>query len=399
MPATELSDKLPTADALVRQARELIPEIARHAAAGRAARCLAPELVAEMRAAGLFRALQPRRWGGCELSPGAYFDIQLALSEGDMSAGWIYGIVGVHPAQLALFDDRAQEAVWGKDQTTLMCSSLIPSGQVRVEGDGFRLAGRWKYSSGCDHADWALLGGVVTAEDGTPIEGRLFLVPMSEIEIDHDSWRVSGLQATGSKDLVVDGTVVPRWRSQSFTDNFNCDGPGRQVNISTLYRMPVGQLFFRGASTASLGALQAMLDAVIGYARERRTATGSRTAEDPMVQLACAEAASALDEMTTILHRNFANLAAYAARDAVPPLDERVKYKFQSAQATERCCVHAARLFKIAGAGGLAEDKPFSRLLADINAARQHYANQADTHGRNWGATLFGFPGAGDVML
>jgi 3-hydroxy-9,10-secoandrosta-1,3,5(10)-triene-9,17-dione monooxygenase len=397
MPAVSVD--VPSADTLVRRARDMIPAIAAHAAEGRAARCLAPGIVAAMREAGLFRALQPRRWGGYELSPDAYFDIQLALSEGDMSAGWIYGIVGVHPAQLALFDDRAQEGVWGKDATALICSSLIPAGQARAEGDGFRISGRWKYASGCDHADWALLGAVVTAEDGAPIEGRLFLVPMAEIEIDHESWRVSGLQATGSKDLVVAESFVPDWRTQRFADNFACEGPGRAVNTGALYRMPVGQLFFRGASTASLGALQAMLDAIIAYARERRTATGSRTAEDPMVQLACAEAASAIDEMTTILHRNFANLARYAARDEVPPLDERVKYKFQSAQATERCCAHAARLFKASGAGGLADDKPFSRLLADINAARQHYANQADTHGRNWGATLFGFPGAGDVML
>ncbi len=399
MPASRTTMNTPDAAALVSAARDMIQRHRERARAAREARRLTPETVAEMKQAGFFRALQPTRWGGLELSPSAYFDIQLALAEGDMSAGWIYGIVGVHPAQVALFDDRAQEAVWGKDPDTLLCSSLIPAGDAREEGDGFRLSGRWRYASGCDHAGWAILGSVVKAADGTPIEGRLFLVPMSEIAIDQESWRVIGLQATGSKDLVVKDSFVPAWRSQRFTDNFNCDGPGRAVNTSTLYRMPVGQLFFRGASTASLGALQAMLEAVIGYARDRRTATGSRTAEDPMVQLACAEAASALDEMITILHRNFANLAAYAARDEVPPLEERVKYKFQSAQATDRCVEHANRLFKAAGAGGLAADRPFGALLADIAAARQHYANQADAHGRNWGATLFGFPGAGDVML
>ncbi len=398
MPATELSDG-PAAEELVCRARALIPQIAAAAAAGRVARCLSRQVVAAMRAAGLFRIYQPRRWGGFELGPDAFSNVQLVLSEGDMSAGWVHGIVGVHPAQLALFDDRAQQAVWGENPDALMCSSLIPAGEARAARDGFEITGRWKYASGCDHADWAILGSVVKAADGTPVEGRLFLVPMAEIEVDHGSWQVIGLQATGSKDLVVKGAFVPEWRTQRFTDNFNCDGPGRAVNTSALYRLPVGQLFFRGASTASIGALQAMLDSIIGYAKERRTATGSRTAEDPMVQLACAEAASAIDEMTTILHRNFANLARYAARDEVPPLDERVKYKFQSAQATDRCVAHAARLFKAAGAGGLAADKPFGALLADITAARQHYANQADAHGRNWGATLFGFPGAGDVML
>jgi len=51
--------------------------------------------------------LQPARWRGYELSPSVFAEIQIALASGDMSAAWVYGVVGVHPFQLALFDDRA----------------------------------------------------------------------------------------------------------------------------------------------------------------------------------------------------------------------------------------------------------------------------------------------------
>ena len=56
------------------------------------------------------------------------------------------------------------------------------------------------------------------------------------------------------------------------------------------------------------------------------------------------------------------------------------RYKFQSAAVAERCSLLAARIFKAAGAAALFDDRPFGRLLADINAARQHIANQYETH-------------------
>ena len=110
------------------------------------------------RTAGLFRVLQPKRWDGFELDIGTYFDIQMALAEGDMSVAWVYGVVGTHPWVLALFDDRAADDVWGKDNSTLICSSLMPAGVATPAPGGYRIQGRWRYSSGCEHCDWAFLG-------------------------------------------------------------------------------------------------------------------------------------------------------------------------------------------------------------------------------------------------
>ena len=72
-----------------------------------------PETVAEMQQAGFFRVLQPRRWGGYEMDLHTFYDIQLALAEGDMSTAWIFGVLGVHPWFMALLDDRAAQEVWG----------------------------------------------------------------------------------------------------------------------------------------------------------------------------------------------------------------------------------------------------------------------------------------------
>jgi 3-hydroxy-9,10-secoandrosta-1,3,5(10)-triene-9,17-dione monooxygenase len=392
----DIASEVPEPAEIVARARALIPTLARRSLEGRRQRRIPDATIADMQRAGFFRVLQPKRWGGYEMDLDTFYEIQLALAEGDMSTAWIYGVSGVHPWFVALLDDRAAQEVWGRDNSTLICSSLMPAGKATTTNDGFRLSGRWKYASCCDHCDWALLGAMVAAEGGAP-EGRIFLLPRKDYE-SVDTWQVSGLQGTGSWDVIVDDVFVPAYRSQSMLDNFRLKGVGQAVNTSSLYRLPFGQIFVRGISTAALGALQGMLNALMDYGRMRVTRAGGRSSENPFVQLLCAETAAAIDEMKTVLHRNFRNLHAYANRGETPPLQERLQYKFQSTAVTERCTLLAARIFKATGAAGLAEDLPFGGILADLMAGRQHISNQYEYVGSSWGGVMFGHENK-DLMI
>jgi len=196
----------------------------------------------------------------------------------------------------------------------------------------------------------------------------------------------------------VRDAFVPDYRRLRWIDNFNGVGPGQAVNRSLLYRWIFGQIFFRGVSTPALGALQGMLDAFLRYGSVR-VARGARAVDDPSVQLVVAEVAAAIDEMRTILVRNLDRLRDYAERDELPPLQDRIAYKFHSALVGERCSLLASRLFKAAGGAGLYADLPFGRVLADITAGRQHISNQYDSIGRNLGAALFGIEEQKDLML
>src|SRR5262249_56209217 len=91
-----------------------------------------------------------------------------------------------------------------------------------------------------------------------------------------DPWEVSGLEATGSWDVVVDDAFVPAYRSQRMIDNFDLVGPGQAVNSSSLYRLPFGQIFVRGISTAALGALQGMVNAFLQFGNSRVPREGRR---------------------------------------------------------------------------------------------------------------------------
>lgn len=373
---------------LIARARAMIPTLAERALAQTQRRGILPETIAEMQAAGFFRVLQPKRWGGYEMELGTFYDIEIALSEGDMSTGWTYGVFGAVTWFLGLIDDRLTQEVWGHDPSVLGCSSTMPAGKATAVDGGFQLSGHWRYASGCEHCEWALLGGMVRAENAAP-DWRFFVVPRRDYKT-VDNWQVAGLQGTGSIDVMLDDVFVPDYRTQRLQDNFLLKGAGQAVNTASLYRVPFGQIFARGVSTAGLGALQAMLTALLDYSQNRVTRAGGRATENPFVQLLCAETAATIDEMRTTLYRNFRTLHDYARRGETPPLELRLQYKFQSSAVIERSTLLAARIFKATGAAGLADELPFGRILADLMAARQHISNQYEYYGTNWGATMFG---------
>jgi 3-hydroxy-9,10-secoandrosta-1,3,5(10)-triene-9,17-dione monooxygenase len=229
---------------------------------------------------------------------------------------------------------------------------------------------------------------MVAIEDASP-EWRFFLVPRRDYTT-RDTWQVAGLQGTGSIDVILDDVLVPAYRTQRLEDSFLLKGAGQAQNSSPLYRLPFGQIFVRGVSTAGLGALQAMLTALLEHSRARVTRAGGPSAQNPFVQLLCAETAAAIDEMRTTLHRNFRTLHDYAGRGETPPLALRLQYKFQSAAVIERCTLLAVRIFKATGSGGLSDELPFGGILADLMAARQHVSNQYEYYGGNWGAVMLG---------
>src|SRR5262245_43887454 len=169
--------RIPTRAELVERARAMKPVLRERAAAARDAATLPAATMQEFRDAGFFKILQPRRWGGYEMDPQVFFDVQIAVAECDMSSAWVLGGIAAHQFQIALFDVRAREDVWGSDNATLISSSYQPVGKVeRVDG-GFLLSGRWGFSSGCEHCDWTFLGSIVPPPPGEtgPPDMRTFL--------------------------------------------------------------------------------------------------------------------------------------------------------------------------------------------------------------------------------
>jgi 3-hydroxy-9,10-secoandrosta-1,3,5(10)-triene-9,17-dione monooxygenase len=380
-------------EGLLERARALIPALKSRTPAATAQRRLPAETIREMQEAGLFRVLQPARWGGYEMDPQVFFDIQMALAEGCMSTGWTYGVLGVHPYQLALFDPRAQADVWNGNDAALISSSYQPVGRVEPVEGGFLLSGRWGFSSGCDHCDWVFLGALVPPADpsGAP-DMRTFLLPRQDYNI-VDDWNVFGLQATGSHGIVVERAFVPEYRTHRALDGFNGTNPGRSFNPQALYRLPWAQVFVRAVSTACIGALQGAFDAYTSIAARRvSTNTGKATKLDPIALNCAARTRSAILEMRTVLRRNFEEMMICVRAGREIPMVDRVRYRYESAQIARRCAELCDELMPLLGGRAIYMDSPLVRYWLDINAARAHVANDPALIGTSLGALYLGEP-------
>src|SRR5437667_2054672 len=185
--------------AMLERARALIPRLADRAPAAAAARQLPAETIAEYHAAGILRILQPRRFGGIQGRFSLFSQIVEELTYGCASSAWVYAVLGEHQWIIASYPEQAQIDVWGDDPDAVAASSLAPRAAATPVPGGWRLSGHYSFSSGCDHAQWAILG-VFLGEIGDPRTIAYLLVPLAETEI-LDDWQVLGLAGTGGQSL------------------------------------------------------------------------------------------------------------------------------------------------------------------------------------------------------
>jgi 3-hydroxy-9,10-secoandrosta-1,3,5(10)-triene-9,17-dione monooxygenase len=142
-----------TPEEYLSRVRALLPALRERAPQAEQLRRLPDETFADFQEQELLRALQPKRYGGFELDPGIFYRAVTEVGAVCGSSGWIFGVLGVHNWHLAIFPPQAQEDVWGEDDSAQLSTSLAPTGTVERVTGGFRLAGRWSFSSGCDFAE------------------------------------------------------------------------------------------------------------------------------------------------------------------------------------------------------------------------------------------------------
>ncbi len=377
---------------LIESARKMIPALRARSAQAERDMKIPDETIAEMQAAGLFKAMQPKRHGGFEVDPRTFFEIQRALAEGCMSTAWIYGVMGVHPWQLARYPAAAQQDVWGENQDTLVGSTYMPVAKVTPVEGGYRISGRWGFSSGCEHCQWTLLGGILPAdENGEGMEHGTFLVPLADYRIERN-WDVLGLRGTGSHDIVVEDAFVPAHRVQRTNNSAPEATPGLQENTNPIFAIPFAQVFTRAVSGSALGALQGAIKEFCDNAAKHIGKHGAKTAEDPVAQDVVADAILTLDMLKLVLDRNYGELLDIAQKGEIPDVEMRLLYRYQSAYVTNTCAEKVSALLKSMAASGLYKTNPVERIFRDIHQARGHIANNMAAYARAYGTVQLGLP-------
>jgi 3-hydroxy-9,10-secoandrosta-1,3,5(10)-triene-9,17-dione monooxygenase len=380
----------PRAQQLIAAARAMGPALLARKAQCKADLRVPDETVTEFHQAGFFKILQPEQWGGYAMDPQVFYAVGLEIARFCPSSAWILGVIAVHNWQLAVFDDQAAQDVWADDPTVLLSSSYAPVGKVKVVEGGFRLSGRWSFSSGSEHCKWAFLGAVVPTPEA-PFDManyRTFLVPISDYQIVHN-WDVVGLQGTGSHDIVVDDVFVPEHRTHKSMDGFLCDNPGNAVNTAPLYRMPFMQVFVRAVCTATLGACEGALEAYIEVAKTRRVGPNKMSA-DPFARQLAAEARASIEEMKLTMIRNFDAMMACCRAGEPIAVADRVRYRYDSAVVADRCLALSGRMLKAAGSGGIRQGSELLDFHLDILCSQAHVANHSIPFANNMGGVMFG---------
>ncbi|MDF1604107.1 3-hydroxy-9,10-secoandrosta-1,3,5(10)-triene-9,17-dione monooxygenase oxygenase subunit [Nocardioides sp. YIM 152315] len=377
-------------DTVLDRVRPLLPTIAGRAAEADETRRVPEPTIAELTAAGVFRMLQPKRYGGAEAHPVEFFEVVRALSGACGSTGWVASVLGVHPWQVALFEEQAQDEVWSADPDVLISSAYAPIGRLVREGGAYRLSGRWSFSSGCDHAGWALLGALAPPEAGGHPEFVTLLVPRRDYRV-IDVWDTVGLRGTGSNDVEVDDALVPAHRVLRNAEHSRLTGPGQQVNPGPLYRIPFGAVFSSAITSPIVGAVAGCLDDYVAAMQHRTRGSlgGGRFAEDQFAQVALARAASEVDAAVLQMERNLRELVT-CATDGEIPFELRLRTRRDQVRATERTLEAVDLLFKTAGGHSLRRGNTIERAWRDAHAGSVHVANDVERALASYGRGLFG---------
>lgn len=371
--------------------RDLFPTIRERAEDAERLRIVPEASIKDLEETGFFRMLQPKRFDGLEADPVDFFTCVREIAGACGSTGWVSSVLGVHPWQIALFHDDAQQAVWGSDTATRASSSYAPTGKAVKTDGGYTLSGKWSFSSGCDHATWVLLGGLVFDQEGQVIDFKTFLVPREKYEI-VDVWNVVGLSGTGSNDIVVAETFIPEEFTLSMSDTGRCYGPGQEQNPSDLYKLPFHSLFTTTITTPIVGMAYGAYDEHVEMqkARVRAAYLGEKASLDPFAAVRIARASSDIDAAWALLMHNIREEQALVAQGEKIPLSLRLRVRRDQVLGTQRAIDAIDALFEASGGRALAQGTYLQRAWRDAHAGRVHAANDPERALQMYGASEFG---------
>ncbi|MBC8242461.1 MAG: acyl-CoA dehydrogenase family protein, partial [Alphaproteobacteria bacterium] len=183
-----------TPEEMIQRARDLVPRLRERASACEALRRVPDETVQDFLDAGLFRIVQPRRFGGYEFDLPTMVRCMIEISRGCGSSGWVLSLTAAHTWWAAQYAPDAQNELFADGGDLRFPLIFAPTGQAMPVGDGYNLTGTWNYASGCEMSNWVAVNAIVPGEtDGAPPSDLVVcLIRASEYKI-VDNWHVMGL--------------------------------------------------------------------------------------------------------------------------------------------------------------------------------------------------------------
>ncbi len=370
------------------RARALAPDIIAARGEMDERRRLPDSLAHTFREAGIYRLCIPKAYDGLEAAPRTIVETLEALAEADASAAWC-AMIGATTGSFGAYLEAGVASDIFLRPDLIFSGVYAPMGRADIEGDHYRVSGRWKWNSGGQNATW-LCGGCMIYENGVPRmlteklpDHRMMLFPASDVEF-VDTWHTGGLRGSGSGDMQVKDILVPRNRSVSLI----ADKP----RVTTpLYAFPMFGLLAMGIAAVASGNARAALSEFAAEASGKRPQGGRTQAERATVQAAYAQATASLAAARAFLLGEVD--AAWTEAQASPAisLDQRARLRLAATHMARTAADVVRTAQDLAGGGGVFLGNSLHRRLADAQTMTAHIMVAPATYELT-GRALLGVP-------
>ncbi|KIP98421.1 MULTISPECIES: p-hydroxyphenylacetate 3-hydroxylase oxygenase component [Pseudomonas] len=370
--------------------REILPAIAANASQAEKDRMVPAENIVLLKGIGLHRAFQPEAYGGLEISLPEFCDCIALLAGACASTAWAMSLLCTHSHQLAMFPKKLQDDVWGDDPHATASSSIAPFGKVEEVEGGVLFSGQMGWSSGSDHAEWAIVGcRRQNAEGGQ--DYCFAVLPRSDYQI-RDDWYAVGMKGSGTKTLIIDNVFVPEYRIQKAKDMMEGKSAGFGLYPdSKIFYSPYRPYFASGFSTVSLGVAERMLEAFQEKTRNRvRAYTGATVGAATPALMRLAESTHQVAAARAFLEKTWGEHAEHGERHQYPSRETLAFWRTNQAYAVKMCVQAVDRLFEAAGGTAWMESNELQRLWRDAHMTAAHAYTDYDVCAQILGRELMG---------
>jgi len=375
---------------LLEDLNAILPAIAANASRAEQARTVPEENIALLKGIGLHRAFQPKAYGGLEISLPEFADCVAALAGACASTAWAFSLLCTHSHQMALFSKQLQDEVWGENADATASSSIAPFGKVEEVEGGVIFNGEMGWSSGSDHAEWAIVGCRRQNREGGQ-DYCFAVLPRSDYEI-RDDWFAAGMKGSGTKTLVIKDAFVPNHRIQKAKDMMEGKSAGFGLYPhSKVFYAPYRPYFASGFAAVSLGVAERMLQAYQEKTRNRvRAYTGVNVGTATPALMRLAESTHQVAAARAFLEKTWAEHAEHSALHQYPSRETLAFWRTNQAYAVKMCIEAVDRLFAAAGGTAWFESNEMQRLFRDSHMTGAHAYTDYDVCAQILGRELMG---------
>jgi len=389
-------------ETLSERIRPHLAAIAKRAAATEAARMVPRENMALIREAGFMRALLPAALGGDERDLWDYCEGVRTVVKACPSTGWVTGVLNVHPAALCHYDASVQKEVLATGVDTVICSSGTPAMKAKLADGGILVSGQGRWASGCDHAEWAVVGVKIPDLSDAQYPQRryrdyLFMAHKSEYTIE-DTWYSTGQRGSGSKDLIFKNLFVPNRRIERLDAVYLNYSHGAGTVDSWIARIPFPLLFACFLPAIALGCADGMISEFTKRQQVRKNAyTGAQGILNPAGYMRLAESVHEVESLTAYYKQLMDSMQSHGENGERLTEAKALHMQATLPFITTRAVHVIERLFEAAGSSAIADFNPMQRYWRDGHTARLHTGSDYDISMQHHGRFMLGLMPTADL--